>query len=104
MKKFLSLVLSLAMVFSMLTFIGAPSANAAVIEASKTYSDYNDIQYKEAVDVITALEIMGGYGGGTFGPSGGLTRGAATTLPSAPPERTITLWPPTTTALGGRRL
>ena len=79
MKKFLSLVLSLAMVFSMFTFLGG-SAGAAVIEASATYSDYNDILYKEAVDVITALEIMGGYGGGTFGPTGGLTRGAATKI------------------------
>lgn len=77
MKKFLSLALSLAMVFSMFTFL---SVGASAVDAEATYSDYNTIQYKEAVSVISALDIMGGYSGGTFGPDGNLTRGAATKI------------------------
>ena len=71
MKKFLSMALTLAMVFTMFTF-AAGSASA---------TDFNDVasdsQYKEAVDVITAIGIMGGYGNGTFGPNEYLSRGAA---------------------------
>ena len=77
MKKFLSLALSLAMVFSMFTFL---SVGASAVDAEATYSDYNTIHYKEAVAVISALDIMGGYSGGTFGPDGNLTRGAATKI------------------------
>ena len=70
MKKALSLVLALVMTVSLFTFSPPTSADAAFI-------DSNSITYKEAVDVIYALGIMGGYGDGSFRPAGLLTRGAA---------------------------
>ena len=69
MKKTLSLVLALVMTVSL--FAVAPSG------ASAAFSDANSITYKEAVDVIYALGIMGGYSDGSFRPQGLLTRGAA---------------------------
>ena len=69
MKKTLSMVLALVMTVSLLTFAPA-SAGAA-------FTDSNSITYKEAVDVIYALGIMGGYSDGSFRPTGLLTRGAA---------------------------
>ena len=67
MKKFLSLVLALVMTMSLVTI----SAGAA------DFDDNGDIDYKEAVDVISALGIVDGYSDGTFRPDGSLTRGAA---------------------------
>ena len=67
MKKFLSLVLALVMAMSLVTI----SAGAA------DFGDSNDIDYKEAVDVISALGIVDGYSDGSFRPDGSLTRGAA---------------------------
>ena len=69
MKKTLSMVLALVMTVSLFTFAPA-SAGAA-------FTDSNSITYKEAVDVIYALGIMGGYSDGSFRPNGLLTRGAA---------------------------
>ena len=70
MKKFLSLLLALAMAFSLVTF----SAGAA------EFTDSSSIQYKDAVDVIAALNIMGGYNDGSFGPANYLSRGAASKI------------------------
>ena len=70
MKKFLSMVLALAMAMSLVTF-AAPAAGA------KDFTDNSSIQYKEAVDVISAIQIMDGYADSSFNPSGTLTRGAA---------------------------
>ena len=70
MKKFLSMVLALAMAMSLVTF-AAPAAGA------KDFTDNSSIQYKEAVDVISAIQIMDGYNDASFGPTGTLTRGAA---------------------------
>ena len=67
MKKFLSLVLALAMTLSLVTI----SAGA------KDFADDDSIDYKEAVDVISAIGIVNGYPDGSFGPDGALTRGAA---------------------------
>ena len=72
MRKTLSLVLALAMAISLVTFQTAGAQGA--------FTDSASIQYPEAVDVITALEIMGGYNDGTFKPTDGLTRGAATKI------------------------
>ncbi len=72
MKKILPLVLALVMTVSLFTF-GPVSASAA-------FTDSNSITYKEAVDVISSLEIMGGYSDGSFRPNGALTRGAATKI------------------------
>ena len=51
MKKFLSLVLALVMTMSLVTVAGA-----------KDFTDAADVTYPEAVDVISALGIVGGYG------------------------------------------
>jgi len=68
MKKFLSLVLALVMTMSLVTI----SAGA------KDFTDAADIDYKEAVAVMSELKIVDGTGDGTtFNPDGALTRGAA---------------------------
>ena len=66
MKKFLSMVLALAMSTSLFTF----SASA------KDFTDSSKIKYSEAVDVVSALDIVDGYADGSFNPSATLTRGA----------------------------
>ena len=70
MKKFLSLVLSLAMTVSLVTI----SASATEY---KSLSDKGEIQYEEAVAVLNKLGIITGYPDGSFKPTGSLTRGAA---------------------------
>lgn len=70
MKKFLSLVLALVMVTSLLT-IGASASIA------KDFTDDESITYGEAVDVISAIEVVTGYEDGSFKPAQPLTRGAA---------------------------
>ena len=65
MKKFLSLVLALVMTMSLVTVAGA------------SFTDADDVNYDAAVEVMTALEVVGGYADGSFNPEGTLTRGAA---------------------------
>ena len=67
MKKFLSLVLALVMTMSLVTI----SAGA------KDFTDDSTINYADAVDVMSAIGVVGGYADGSFNPQGGLTRGAA---------------------------
>ena len=67
MKKFLSLVLALVMTMSLVT------VSAGAVD----FTDDSDIDYKEAVDVISALGIVDGYSDDFFRPDGSLTRGAA---------------------------
>ena len=67
MKKFLSLVLALVMTMSLVT----------VSAGAKDFGDSDKIQYKEAVDVMSAVKVIDGYTDGTFNPSNTLTRGAA---------------------------
>ena len=70
MKKFLSLVLALVMAMSLVT----------VSAGAKDFTDSDSIsgdEYAEAIDVMSALEIIDGYEGGAFQPQGTLTRGAA---------------------------
>ena len=67
MKKFLSLVLALAMTMSLVTI----SAGA------KDFTDADDITYVEAVEVMTAIGVVDGDTAGNFNPTAGLTRGAA---------------------------
>ena len=67
MKKFLSLVLALVMTMSLVT----------VSAGAKDFSDSTKIQYKEAVDVMSAVNVISGYAEGDFRPSTTLTRGAA---------------------------
>ena len=67
MKKFLALVLALVMTFSLVTI----SAGA------EDFTDADSVTYEEAVDVMTAIGVVGGYADGSFNPTAGLTRGAA---------------------------
>ena len=67
MKKFLSLVLALTMTMSLVT----------VSAGAKDFTDNSKIEYKEAVDVVSALGIVEGYEDGAFNPQNTLTRGAA---------------------------
>ena len=70
MKKFLSLVLALVMAMSLVTV----SAGAKDFNDSDKISD---IAYEEAVNVMSEMGIIDGYGDGNFQPQGTLTRGAA---------------------------
>lgn len=70
MKKFLSLVLALIMVTSLFTI----NASASI---AKDFTDDESITYGEAVDVISAIEVVTGYEDGSFKPTAPLTRGAA---------------------------
>ncbi|MGE4352697.1 MAG: S-layer homology domain-containing protein, partial [Oscillospiraceae bacterium] len=63
MKKTLALVLSVAMVFGLMAF-----------PASADFEDSSDIQYTEAVDVMTACGVINGFEDGSFDPTGTLTR------------------------------
>ena len=67
MKKFLSLVLTLALAMSLVT----------VSAGATDFDDDGDITYQEAVTVIAGLGIVDGYSDGSFGPDEVLTRGAA---------------------------
>ena len=67
MKKFLSLVLALVMTMSLVT----------VSAGAKGFTDSSKINYKEAVDVMSAVKVIDGYAEGDFRPSNTLTRGAA---------------------------
>ena len=73
MKKFLSLVLTLAMALSMMMF-------AAPVAGAKDFTDRSSItndKMREAADVISAIEVMDGYSDNSFRPQGTLTRQAA---------------------------
>ena len=67
MKKLLALVLALVMSMSLVTI-----SNAA-------YADAADIDYKEAVDVMSAIGVLQGSDG-KFNPDGILTRAEACTI------------------------
>ena len=67
MKKFLSLVLALAMAMSLVV----------INTSAKEFTDDGDITYGEAVDVVSEIGVVDGYTDGSFNPQGGLTRGAA---------------------------
>lgn len=65
LKKSLALVLALMMVVSMLA-VGAGAA----------YTDVDEItpEYKEAIDVLSAFEVIGGIGDGSLAPKAGIER------------------------------
>lgn len=62
LKKTLSLVLVLVMVFGLFGV------------ANASFTDDSTIQYKEAVDVMTGIGAINGYADGTFKPAGTITR------------------------------
>ena len=68
-KKVLSLVLCVAMMLSVM-----------VVGAGAAFSDQSKIKNTEAVDACTALNIIGGYPGGSFKPEGNITRAEVTKM------------------------
>ena len=68
-KKVLSLVLCVAMMLSVM-----------VVGAGAAFSDQSKIKNTEAVDMCTALNIIGGYPDGTFKPEGNITRAEVTKM------------------------
>ncbi len=85
MKKFLSMVLALALSASLFT-VGA---------SAKDFTDDSKITYNEAVDVISEIGVVDGYTDGSFGPTTELTRGAAAKIIC-----NLLLGPTTASALG----
>jgi len=69
-KRVLSLALALVMVIGMMV-MGAGAAGL---------TDYDEIEYKEAVSVAQALKIIDGLPNGAFNPKGELTREGAAIL------------------------
>jgi hypothetical protein len=68
LKKVLSLVLALAMAFSLMSV-------ALAVDKASDFTDYDDVDYQTAVDVMTAIGVFNGYDDGTsFNPTGTLTR------------------------------
>ena len=67
MKKFLSLVLALVMAMSLVTI----SAGA------KDFTDADAINYADAIEVMSELDVIDGYTDGSFRPTAELNRGAA---------------------------
>ena len=65
LSKVLALVLVVAMIFSF-----AVSASAAT-----SYKDDASIKNQEAVELLSALNVLNGYTDGTFKPTGSITRG-----------------------------
>ena len=68
-KKVLSLVLCVAMMLSVM-----------VVGAGAAFSDQSAIKNTEAVDMCTALNIIGGYPDGSFKPEGNITRAEVTKM------------------------
>ena len=68
-KKVLSLVLCVAMMLSVM-----------VVGAGAAFSDQSSIKNTEAVDMCTALNIIGGYPDGSFKPEGNITRAEVTKM------------------------
>ena len=51
-----------------------------VVGAGAAFSDQSKIKNTEAVDMCTALNIIGGYPDGTFKPEGNITRAEVTKM------------------------
>ena len=76
LKKALSLVLVLAMVFA----LAVPGFAANTTKKASDFKDYSKVTNKEAVDVLTAIGVINGNADGTFAPEGNFTRAEAATL------------------------
>ena len=76
LKKALSLVLVLAMVFA----LAVPGFAADTTKKAADFKDYSKVTNKEAVDVLTAIGVINGNADGTFAPEGNFTRAEAATL------------------------
>ena len=73
LKKALSLVLVLAMVFTL-------AVPALAVDKAADFKDYDKVENKQAVDVLAAIGVINGNTDGTFGPDGKFTRAQAATM------------------------
>ena len=73
LKKALSLVLVLAMVFTL-------AVPALAVDKAADFKDYDKVENKEAVDVLTAIGVINGNADGTFGADAKFTRAQAATM------------------------
>ena len=73
LKKALSLVLVLAMVFTL-------AVPALAVDKAADFKDYDKVTNKEAVDVLTAIGVLNGNPDGTFGAEGTFTRAQAASI------------------------
>ena len=73
LKKALSLVLVLAMVFTL-------AVPALAVDKASEFKDYAKVQNKEAVDVLTAIGVINGNADGTFGADAKFTRAQGATM------------------------
>ena len=76
LKKALSLVLVLAMVFA----LAVHGFAANTTKKASDFKDYSKVTNKEAVDVLTAVGVINGNADGTFNPEGSFTRAEAATM------------------------
>ena len=76
LKKALSLVLVLAMVFA----LAVPGFAADTTKKAADFKDYSKVTNKEAVDVLTAVGVINGNADGTFNPEGSFTRAQAASI------------------------
>ena len=73
LKKALSLVLVLAMVFTL-------AVPALAVDKASEFKDYDKVTNKEAVDVLTAIGVINGNADGTFGADAKFTRAQGATM------------------------
>ena len=73
LKKALSLVLVLAMVFTL-------AVPALAVDKAADFKDYDKVENKEAVDVLTAIGVINGNADGTFGADAKFTRAQGATM------------------------
>ena len=73
LKKALSLVLVLAMVFTL-------AVPALAVDKAADFKDYDKVTNKEAVDVLTAIGVINGNADGTFGADAKFTRAQGATM------------------------
>ncbi len=76
LKRVLTVVLAVAMMFSLVAVASATTIVGGYDETagSKAYADYDSIANKEAVDVLTELTVLDGFEDGNFHPEKNLTR------------------------------
>lgn len=60
--------------------VGVSAKASQSFRKVEDYTDSQRIQYREAVAVISAIQVMDGYTDGSFRPGGYLTRGAASKI------------------------
>ena len=77
LKKLLAISLVLIMMMGMVPFAGA---QATVVRGIDDFTDADDINYWEAVAVLTQIRVLEGFPDGRFDPQGSFTRAQAAAI------------------------